>query len=191
MKKSRFLYPLICCLAAALCLLSACGAPAPFHPNDVGQESSSASTVSANDIATAVIKQTPIDNMAALGAESVSLYYDIDLSLLEDYAVYMSTINNSADEISIFHLKEGADSEEIIRALNTRIQMKMQTFQTLAPNEYEKLSHALLHTNGNYIALLVCQKADTAYSILMEHYHFPAMTNTGLKKNAILAGKGD
>lgn len=186
MKKSRFFRANVLFLAAALCLLSACGAPYDKHAEE--QETA---MESANEIAAAVIRQTPIDNMAALEPESISLHYDFDLSLLDDYAVYMSTVNTSADEVSIFHLKEGTDSQVIVRALNARIQLKMQTFQKLAPNEYEKLSKALLLTYGEYIALLVCSKVDAAHSILIDNYHFPAMTNTTLKKSAVPARKGD
>lgn len=172
-----------------LCLLSACGAPAPFDNKTTGAEAPAAA--SANDIAVAVIQKTPIDNMTALASESISLHYDFDLTLLDDYAVYISSVNTSADEISIFYMKEGADSESIVRALNSRIQMKMQTFQKMAPNEYEKLSHALLLTDDNCIALVVCSKVDIAYSILTEQFHFPSMTKAGGKKSAILARKGD
>uniref|UniRef100_UPI003FF08CBE DUF4358 domain-containing protein n=1 Tax=Candidatus Fimivicinus sp. TaxID=3056640 RepID=UPI003FF08CBE len=188
MRKRHFPRLFVLFLLIVLCALSACGAPAPAF--DRSQQESSV-TASADDIATAIIQQTPIDHMVALESETISLHYDFDLSLLDDYAVYMSTVNTSADEIAIFHLKEGTDSQVIIRALNACIQMKMRTFQTLAPKEYEKLSHALLLSNGDYIALLVCPKIETAYSILTENYHFPAMTNAAAKKGAILARKED
>lgn len=188
MKKSHFFRSGVLLLAVALCLLSACGAPDPYDLNKTKPE---ALHDSANDIAAAVIRQTSIDNMAALEPESISLHYNFDLDLLDDYAVYMSTVNTSADEVSIFHLKEGTDSQVIVSALNARIQLKMQTFQKLAPNEYEKLSKALLLTYGEYIALLVCSNVDAAHSILIDEYHFPAMTNTTPKKNAMPARKGD
>lgn len=175
-------------VAVLLCALSACGAPM-VDKGSIEQESPA--VASANNIAAAIIHEVPIDHMTELEPGTISLYYDFDLSLVDDYAVYMSTINTSADEVAIFHLKEGSDGQEIIRALNTHIQMKMKTFQTLSPNEYEKLSHALLLSSDNDIALLVCSKIDTAYSILVESYQFPAMTNAAAKKGAILARKGD
>ncbi len=190
MRKRHFPRLFVLFLIIVLCVLSACGAPAPAFDTNTAQKESSV-TASADDMATAIIQQTPIDHMVALESKTISLHYDFDLSLVDDYAVYMSTVNTRADEVAIFHLKEGTDSQVIIRALNACIQMKMRTFQTLAPKEYEKLSHALLLSNGDYIALLVCPKIETAYSILTENYYFPAMTNAAAKKGAILAKKED
>lgn len=174
-------------LTIALCLLSACGAPAADKQS---ADTELASNISADEIAAAIIQQTPVNHMTALEADSLSLHYNFDPSLLDEYAVYMSAVNTSADEIAIFFLHEGADHQVVIRALNERIQMKKQTFQSL-PAEYEKLSRALLLSNGRYIALLVCPKVESAYSVLTEHYHFPAMTNAAAKKSAIPAKKRD
>lgn len=120
------------------------------------------------------------------------MHYDFDLTLVDDYAVYMSTVNTSADEIAIFYLKEGESGQQITQALNVHIQMKIKTFQTLSPNESEKLSHARLIASDRYIALLVCAKIDSAYAILTNYDQFPAMTNTAAaKKGSAFSRKGD
>lgn len=130
--------------------------------------------------------------MAKLEPETIPLHYDFDLTLVDDYAVYMSTINTSADEIAIFYLKEGESGQQITQALNAHIQMKIKTFQTLSPNESEKLSHARLIASDRYIALLVCAKIDYAYAILTNYDQFPAMTNTAaVKKGSAFSRKGD
>ncbi len=178
---------LIVVMALLLCVLSSCGAPG-VSPNGVEKNmdsDSSSSSITAESLASAVISQTPVDNMTRLEPQTISLHYDFDLSLLSDYAVYMSALNTSADEVAIFFLEAGADSQEIIRALNAHIQLKMQTFQTLAPAEYQKLSHARLLSAENCIALLVCPKIDTAYSVLMSSPCFSAAVSSTSNKKAL------
>ena len=174
--------------ALMICALSACGAPAANQDS----AAESAPTASANTIATAIIQEVPIDYMVKLEPETIPLHYDFDLTLVDDYAVYMSTVNTSADEIAIFHLKEGESGQKIIQALNAHIRMKIKTFQTLSPNESEKLSHARLISNDRYIALLVCTKIDSAYAILTNYDQFPAMTNAAaVKKGSVSSIKGE
>lgn len=189
LRKFTSITALILITALMICALSACGAPA------VDKESAveSAPIASANTIATAIIQEVPIDYMAKLEPETIPLHYDdFDLTLVDDYAVYMSTINTSADEIAIFYLKEGESGQQITQALNAHIQMKIKTFQTLSPNESEKLSHARLIASDRYIALLVCAKIDSAYAILTNYDQFPAMTNTAaVKKGSAFSRKGD
>lgn len=190
LRKFTSITALILITALMICALSACGAPA------VDKESAveSAPIASANTIATAIIQEVPIDYMAKLEPETIPLHYDydFDLTLVDDYAVYMSTINTSADEIAIFYLKEGESGQQITQALNAHIQMKIKTFQTLSPNESEKLSHARLIASDRYIALLVCAKIDYAYAILTNYDQFPAMTNTAaVKKGSAFSRKGD
>ena len=81
--------------------------PPAVLPVDKESAVESAPIASANTIATAIIQEVPIDYMAKLEPETIPLHYDFDLTLVDDYAVYMSTINTSADEIAIFYLKEG------------------------------------------------------------------------------------
>ena len=188
LRKFTSITALILITALMICALSACGAPA------VDKESAveSAPIASANTIATAIIQEVPIDYMAKLEPETIPLHYDFDLTLVDDYAVYMSTINTSADEIAIFYLKEGESGQQITQALNAHIQMKIKTFQTLSPNESEKLPHARLIASDRYIALLVCAKIDSAYAILTNYGQFPAMTNTAaVKKGSAFSRKGD
>jgi hypothetical protein len=188
LRKFTSIKALILITALMICALSACGAPA------VDKESAveSAPIASANTIATAIIQEVPIDYMAKLEPETIPLHYDFDLTLVDDYAVYMSTVNTSADEIAIFYLKEGESGQQITQALNAHIQMKIKTFQTLSPNESEKLSHARLIASDRYIALLVCAKIDSAYAILTNYDQFPAMTNTAAaKKGSAFSRKGD
>lgn len=183
LRKFTSITALILITALMICALSACGAPA------VDKESAveSAPIASANTIATAIIQEVPIDYMAKLEPETIPLHYDFDLTLVDDYAVY-----TSADEIAIFYLKEGESGQQITQALNAHIQMKIKTFQTLSPNESEKLSHARLIASDRYIALLVCAKIDSAYAILTNYDQFPAMTNTAaVKKGSAFSRKGD
>ena len=127
-----------------------------------------------------------------LEPETIPLHYDFDLTLVDDYAVYMSTINTSADEIAIFYLKEGESGQQITQALNAHIQMKIKNLSNAFPNESEKLSHARLIASDRYIALLVCAKIDSAYAILTNYDQFPAMTNTAaVKKGSAFSRKGD
>ena len=71
--------------------------------------------------------------MAKLEPETIPLHYDFDLTLVDDYAVYMSTINTSADEIAIFYLKEGESGQQITQALNAHIQMKIKNLSNAFP----------------------------------------------------------
>lgn len=187
-RKCTLITALTLIAALMICALSACGAPAA----DQESAAESVSVASANTIASAIIQEVPIDYMVKLEPETIPLHYNFDLALVDDYAVYMSTVNTSADEVAVFHLKEGESGQEITQALNTHIQMKIKTFQTLSPSESEKLAHARLISNDRYIALLVCAKIDSAYAILTNFDQFPAMTNkAAAKKGAVFSRKGD
>ncbi|HIT53088.1 MAG TPA: DUF4358 domain-containing protein [Candidatus Fimivicinus intestinavium] len=185
--QGRYIPRFLILVTVLLCVLSSCGAPgtSPSEADKSMKQEESSFAITAESLASAVINQTPVDNMTRLEPQTISLHYDFDLSLLSDCAVYMSARNTSADEVAIFFLKQDADSQTVIRALNAHIQLRMQTFQTLAPAEYQKLSHARLLSSGNYIALLVCPKIDTAYSILLGSPYFLTTVDTTSNKKAL------
>ena len=85
LRKFTSITALILITALMICALSACGAPA------VDKESAveSAPIASANTIATAIIQEVPIDYMAKLEPETIPLHYDFDLTLVDDYSVYL------------------------------------------------------------------------------------------------------
>lgn len=71
MRKRHFPRLFVLFLIIVLCVLSACSAPAPAFDTNTAQKESSV-TASADDMATAIIQQTPIDHMVALESKTIS-----------------------------------------------------------------------------------------------------------------------
>lgn len=81
---------------------------------------------------------------------------DFDYSKVEDYSISYAS-NGSAEEIFLIKLKDSNDSTSAELSLHNRIKSRTITFDQYQPEEVYKLSNAIVTSNGNYVALLICQ----------------------------------
>lgn len=81
---------------------------------------------------------------------------DFDYSKVDDYYISYAS-NGSAEEIFLIKLKNSEDSTYAELSLHDRIKSRATTFDQYAPKEAAKLSHAVITSNGNYVALLICE----------------------------------
>lgn len=81
---------------------------------------------------------------------------DFDYSKVEDYYIAYSS-SGTAEEIFLIRLKDSEDCTYAELSLHNRIKSRTATFDQYQPEEVAKLGNAIVTSNGNYVALLICQ----------------------------------
>lgn len=119
-----------------------------------------------DQITSSVIRSLNIKNMTELNSEQIALRYPIDMTVLEDESVYISSINNNADEVAVFKLREHVKVAPVMSAVNDRVKQKLSSFERLNPTEYEKVKNAIAENIGSYIVVIICEDSEKAKETL-------------------------
>lgn len=151
----RFFALLLMC---ALCALSAAGCG----------KSAASLQPSPRQITGSVVQELKMKNMTELTGTQIALRYSLDVSVLENKSVYISSQNSNADEVAVFQLKTGEKVAPVMSAVNERIQDKLDSFESLNPAECEKVKNAFAENIGSYVIVVICDNAEHAKEVIDE-----------------------
>lgn len=87
--------------------------------------------------------------------------YDLDIGLLEDFAVVRG-VGASALELAALTLRDTAGSDTVMDALRKYIPLRQADFTGYNPAEAEMVSQSSLLSSGKYVCLFVCPEPDIA-----------------------------
>lgn len=134
-------------LAFTLCLtVSACGNKT---------ESKQPSTA---DVVKAVSEQVALKNpesMMVLEEHVVSNFYNLDESKLEEKTCLVDSSRYTAQEVSVFKVKDAADVQMVLDAIDERIEDQKIAYENYVPEEMVKLGSPAIYENGRYVILVV------------------------------------
>lgn len=88
--------------------------------------------------------------------------YNLDDSIVADYAIYVSGSGATAEEIAVLKLADGASMEDARAILDKRVEDLIFSFQDYVPAEMTKLENPVIVENGNVIVLVLADDADAA-----------------------------
>lgn len=142
-------------LTIVLSTLSACS-----NPN-----SQNAKMPSVQEIGDKISQSVDLSEMIQLDDKKVQKLYDINPDELDEYWIYISASNISAQEIAVIKVKESSSIESIKDKLSERIEKQSISFKDYLPEEYHLLENHILKTKGNYILLVVSKDADIVEDI--------------------------
>lgn len=108
----------------------------------------------------AASQDTPLDqNVLTLGEPAffdyITNYYNLKAETLADGAILFEG-GISADEIAVFELLDIADMDDVTQTLQQYLEDRTASFFGYQPGQVATLEKAQVATNGNHIALLVC-----------------------------------
>lgn len=119
-------------------------------------------TPSAQEIATRIINTCSFDEMIKI-EDSVlyNQYTELDEGMLEDAAVYTSTLV-LADEVCVLRLKNKGDVDAVLASIDTRLSDLTDKFTGYREEEMPKITNALIETRGNYILMTTTPDGEKA-----------------------------
>ena len=156
--KSRIKYAFAALLIAAALI----GCSDTSNSSDLS--STSSNTVSDNLSADDIISHSADTNMTEKAyfsdetfRSNVKKLYGIDYDKLEDGAIAYGN-NGTADEISIFKLKDGLSAEKVF---NERIEQRKTQFENYKPEELPKIDAAQIFEKNGFWILVISKESDS------------------------------
>jgi len=114
-------------------------------------------------VAEAVASQLTFkDELMTLEDKMVANIYNLDEEKLAEKTVRTSATRATAEEVSVFKVKDAADVGMVQDAINERIEDQKIAYENYVPAEMAKINNAAVYTNGSYVILVM---ADTTSKV--------------------------
>ena len=144
---------------AALLALSMTACSGGDESSSSGGSSSSTPSVSAADLAKQMVDATTFnDEMIQISEDVVPNYYNLPDGV-DDYCVYLCPTGATVEEISVFHLADGAVAD-MRTEIERHVDARTTEYESYRPEEIPKLDNAAIVESGDYIAVIIAD--DTA-----------------------------
>ena len=85
----------------------------------------------------------------------VANIYNLDEEKLAEKTVRTSATRATAEEVSVFKVKDAADVGMVQDAINERIEDQKIAYENYVPAEMAKINNAAVYTNGSYVILVM------------------------------------
>lgn len=144
---------------AALLALSMTACSGGNESSSSGGSSSSTPSASAADLAKQMVDATTFnDEMIQISEDVVPNYYNLPDGV-DDYCVYLCPTGATVEEISVFHLADGAVAD-MRTEIERHVDARTTEYESYRPEEIPKLDNAAIVESGDYIAVIIAD--DTA-----------------------------
>lgn len=130
------------------------------------KESAQPSTAS---IASSIIESFDSNTMVDV-TDRVESYYNFDVNVLEEYAVYVDGSGGFANEVAVLKVKDSTDLEAVNTAVDERIESQKRAFDGYNAKELKKIENNLVITKGNYILFTVVDDTVNAEKIFRDAF---------------------
>ena len=121
--------------------------------------------LTAKEMADQMFKEIEQPQLMELSAEEVKTMYNLDVAKLEDYEIRIPMMMVHSNELAIVKVKDAKDIAEIEAAFKARAEVAQKSFETYLPDQYENAKNYKLITKGNYVMMVISDKADELMSI--------------------------
>lgn len=155
-------------ILSAVMLLTGCGAKtAPSAETQVSEVQEKAQEIkTVNEIYQEITEQVSLESPACMKDDFISNYYGIDVSTLEEYVFSMSEDATQAETVVLMKAKDGADTGEIVSALETVVDEKKNEMENYLPEQFEIVEKSEVKTRDRYVWLVISQQADAITDII-------------------------
>ena len=116
--------------------------------------------LTAKEMVDQMFKEVEQPQLMELKAEEVKTIYNIDADKLEDFEIRMPLMNVHTNEVAILKVKDAKDIADIEAALKARAEVVQKQFENYLPDQYENAKNYKLITKGNYVIMVISDKAD-------------------------------
>ena len=153
MKKNRKRFTrILCVLTVAVLALTACGS------------SESGSAVDTSKIGNDMLaldgelpEMETVTNTSENADVSFAVLADFDYEKVENF-FYSYSAAGSPEEVAVIALKEKNDVADLMKALQTHIDSRRQTFEQYSPEQVSMIESAILTYSGNVVLYAVSKK---------------------------------
>lgn len=114
-------------------------------------------STSPSDIAEAVKTTHSFTSLNALTGDKLSAYFQFSDSDVKRFCVYISGVNESADMIASFELKDEESKTKILNGISLYLNNKSKIYKGNLETEYQKIQNRVLMQVGSSITLVICE----------------------------------
>lgn len=119
------------------------------------------------DVAEKVVAEVDTTNMLKAENQMVRRLYGLDPGAYEGCALYYPASNMDAEELLIVKLKDTQQQDEVVSAVQTRVQTQKDAFEGYGVDQFDLLSNfCVVEIKGNFALFVVskdCEAARTAF----------------------------
>lgn len=119
------------------------------------------------DVAEKVVAQVDTTNMIEAENQMVKRLYGLDPGAYEGCALYYPASNMDAEELLIIKLKDVNQQEEVVSAVQARLQTQKTAFDGYGVEQFDLLTNfCVMEVKGNFALFAVskhCEAARTAF----------------------------
>lgn len=151
------------CLALAmtmiflLCACSGSGGSDSDSSVDVHQ-------MAADIVATGAFTDVQTENT---NGQALSVY-GLDEDSVSDYSVYFSSMA-TPEEVAIFKVSSPEQESAVLDACKARQSSQVQSYESYAPDQVEKLNNAIIASSGDVVYYIVTKDNDTVKKVLQDN----------------------
>lgn len=118
------------------------------------------SKLSVKEMADQMVKEVEQPALIELQSDQVKDFYNLDTEKLEEYSIRIPMMNVKTNEIAILKVKDAKDVPAVESAVKGRAENVKKQFEHYLPDQYENAKNYKLVTKGNYVLLVISDKAD-------------------------------
>ena len=145
------------CLAVSMLTLYGCSSQSKSEP-------------SADSIVLKIVDNIDSDTMVQLSEERIANYYDLDISDLLDYSIYVDGSGGFSDEVAVLKAKDSEHLDILKECVEKRVESQKKAFDGYNAGEYKKLEDYLLTSKDNYVLFVVSGDTDGAEKIFRDAF---------------------
>jgi hypothetical protein len=153
-------------IIAAVTAFAACSPAEGGAATGSATDSAPLTVVAPSEITAAIASEIEIPGAAEKDISSLSLFYDIDEDLVEDFSLIISGGGAYPDEIAVFLLRDAAGIPAAEAAVQKRYKTQSDLFRDYTPNEMYKLDGANIGSKGKYVYFTACSDNARAAKIV-------------------------
>lgn len=147
------------CLLGALFILSGCG----------NSEKAEKELLSAEAIFAEIESEVGVTEYNVLNASYIENYYGIDMETLDEYYCIAPKNLSDVDTVLIFKVREGQSAETLKKAVEAVRTQKLDEMRDYMPQQYKVMEKSKVVVDGNYVYLVISEKAAEIESIIEKH----------------------
>ncbi|MFF2752454.1 DUF4358 domain-containing protein [Psychrobacillus sp. NPDC058041] len=118
------------------------------------------SKLTAKEMVDQMVKEVEQPALMELKSDQVKDFYNLDPEKLEEYSIRIPMMNVKTNEIAILKVKDVKDVPAVESAVKERAENVKKQFEHYLPDQYENAKNYKLVTKGNYVLLVISDKAD-------------------------------
>ena len=157
---SIIIISIISIIAFILCILAL--------SSQLNKKNKAESNLSAQYIASSIVKKMSYQNMSEISSNNISKYYEIPDGVVEDSYMYISNRTDSCTEVACFKLTDSSKEEQLTKVISDYINSKTNTYKGVNDKEYNNVSNSKIKLNYPYVCVVIASDSDSAISAFNE-----------------------